>query len=71
MKLLITGGAGFIGAHVLHHFCKTYPEYEIYCLDSLSYAAHEAGLLDKKGVLNRAELFQSNEYGVYLKSLVQ
>ncbi|MFM1808171.1 MAG: dTDP-glucose 4,6-dehydratase [Bacteroidota bacterium] len=39
MKLLITGGAGFIGAHVLHHFCKTYPEYEIYCLDSLSYAA--------------------------------
>jgi len=39
MKLLITGGAGFIGAHVLHHFCKTYSEYEIYCLDSLSYAA--------------------------------
>ena len=39
MKLLITGGAGFIGAHVLHHFCKTYPEYDIYCLDSLSYAA--------------------------------
>jgi dTDP-glucose 4,6-dehydratase len=39
MKLLITGGAGFIGAHVLHHFCKTYPDYQIYCLDSLSYAA--------------------------------
>lgn len=39
MKLLITGGAGFIGAHVLHHFCKTYPSYEIFCLDSLSYAA--------------------------------
>lgn len=39
MKLLITGGAGFIGAHVLHHFCKAYPSYEIYCLDSLSYAA--------------------------------
>jgi dTDP-glucose 4,6-dehydratase len=39
MKLLITGGAGFIGAHVLHHFCQTYPSYEIYCFDSLSYAA--------------------------------
>lgn len=39
MKLLITGGAGFIGAHVLHYFCKAYSSYEIYCLDSLSYAA--------------------------------
>jgi dTDP-glucose 4,6-dehydratase len=39
MKLLITGGAGFIGAHVLHHFCTAYPDYEIFCLDSLSYAA--------------------------------
>jgi dTDP-glucose 4,6-dehydratase len=39
VKILFTGGAGFIGAHVLHHFCKAYPDYEIYCLDNLSYAA--------------------------------
>ena len=39
MKLLITGGAGFIGAHVLFRFCAAYPDYEIFCLDSLSYAA--------------------------------
>jgi dTDP-glucose 4,6-dehydratase len=41
MKLLITGGAGFIGSHVLNHFCAAYPDYEIYCLDSLSYAAQK------------------------------
>lgn len=39
MKLLITGGAGFIGSHVLSFYCKTYPSYEIYCIDSLSYAS--------------------------------
>lgn len=39
MKLMITGGAGFIGSHVLSYYCKTYPSYEIYCMDSLSYAS--------------------------------
>lgn len=39
MRLLITGGAGFIGAHVLKQFCSKYPDYEIFCLDSLSYAS--------------------------------
>ena len=39
MRLLITGGAGFIGPHVLDRFCTAYHDYEIFCLDSLSYAA--------------------------------
>ena len=38
--ILITGGAGFIGSHVVLHFVKQYPEYRIINLDALTYAAH-------------------------------
>ena len=34
-KILITGGAGFIGSHVIRLFVNKYPEYEIYNLDAL------------------------------------
>ena len=37
--ILITGGAGFIGSHVVLHFVKQYPEYRIINLDALTYAA--------------------------------
>ena len=39
-SILITGGAGFIGSHVVEHFCEKYPEYEIIVLDKLTYAAN-------------------------------
>ena len=32
--ILITGGAGFIGSHVVSHFVQTYPEYKIINLDN-------------------------------------
>ena len=35
--ILITGGAGFIGSHVVSHFVKNYPEYRIINLDKLTY----------------------------------
>ena len=40
MKLIITGGAGFIGANFIFYMRKTHPDYEIICLDKLTYAGN-------------------------------
>ncbi len=45
-KILITGGAGFIGSHVVRRFVNNYPEYEIVNLDVLTYAGNLANLKD-------------------------
>ena len=45
-KILITGGAGFIGSHVIRLFVKKYPEYAIYNLDKLTYAGNLENLSD-------------------------
>ena len=46
MKVLITGGAGFIGSHVVRLFVNKYPNYQIYNLDKLTYAGNLANLSD-------------------------
>ena len=39
-NILITGGAGFIGSHLVKRFVKKYPDYNIYNFDSLTYAGN-------------------------------
>ena len=50
-KILITGGAGFIGGNFVHLMVKKYPNYDIYNLDVLTYAGDltKHNLIDKKG----------------------
>ena len=45
-NILITGGAGFIGSHVVRLFVNKYPEYRIVNLDKLTYAGNLANLKD-------------------------
>lgn len=51
MKVIVTGGAGFIGGNFCHHMVNKYPDYEIICLDALTYAGNMETLepvMDKK-----------------------
>jgi len=46
MNILITGGAGFIGSHVVRRFVNKYPNYKIVNLDLLTYAGNLANISD-------------------------
>ena len=43
-RLLITGGAGFIGSNFVHHWCEQYPSDRIVVLDALTYAGNRQNL---------------------------
>ncbi|EAZ83181.1 dTDP-glucose 4,6-dehydratase [Algoriphagus machipongonensis] len=51
-SILITGGAGFIGSHVVKLFVEKYPDYQIFNLDALTYAGNLENLKEIEGASN-------------------
>ena len=56
-KILISGGCGFIGSHLIRYFINKYPNYEIFNLDALTYAGNLENLDDIKDKENYKFLY--------------
>ena len=52
MKILVTGGCGFIGSNFIRHMLRSYPDYKIVNLDALTYAGNPENLKDISNARN-------------------
>ena len=68
-KILITGGAGFIGSHLVRLFVNKYPDYHIYNLDALTYAGNLENLKDIENKKNYTFLRGDITSESYIKSI--
>ena len=70
-KILITGGAGFIGSHLTRLFVNKYPNYRIANLDKLTYAGNLENLKDVENASNYTFVKGDIEDAPFLKSLFE
>ena len=68
-KILITGGAGFIGSHLVRHMVNKYPNYHIYNLDTLTYAGNLENLIDVEAKENYSFLHGNITDEKYINAL--
>ena len=67
--ILVTGGAGFIGSHLVRHFVSSYPSYHIYNLDLLTYAGNLENLKDIESKENYTFLHGDISNEEYINSI--
>src|ERR1039457_2908012 len=51
MRLLVTGGAGFIGSNFVHHWVREHPRDHVVVYDALTYAGNRANLTELEGAI--------------------
>lgn len=70
-KIVITGGAGFIGSHLTEHLFKTYNKTKFIIIDKITYAANKKYLKlilkSKRVKFLKCDLLSSNKYAKYIK----